>query len=111
MVEDSEQRIGETLAVLKSRLQELLKGSLVRLVLFGSRARGDYEESSDVDIAVIVRGLSRPLKDRILKEVAGIELEHDQPLSVLVFSEEELNRLHERERRIAHDILEEGVPL
>lgn len=111
MVEDSEQRIGETLAVLKSRLRELLKGSLVRLVLFGSRARGDYEESSDVDVALIVRGLSRPLKDRILKEVAGIELEHDQPLSVLVLSEEEFDRLRERERRIARDILEEGVPL
>jgi len=69
-----EDRIAETLARLKSRLQELLKDSLVNLVLFGSRARGDYEESSDV-------------------------------------SEQEFNRLRERERRIAQDILEEGVAL
>ncbi len=111
MMEDSAQRIGEALTQLKSRLRKLLKGDLVSLVLFGSRARGDYEESSDVDVALIVRGLSRQLKDRILREVADIELEHAQPLSVLVFSEEEFNRLRERERRIAHDILEEGVPL
>jgi predicted nucleotidyltransferase len=111
MMEDSEKRIGEALAQLKNRLQELLKDSLVRLVLFGSRARGDYEEFSDVDVALIVRGLTRELKDRILREVADIELEHCQPLSVLVLSEEEFNRLRERERRIARDILEEGVPL
>lgn len=56
----------------------------MNLVLFGSRARGDYEESSDVDVAVIVRGLSRELKDRVYKEVAGIELEHCQPIALLV---------------------------
>jgi uncharacterized protein len=106
-----EDRIGKTLVHLKSRLQELLKGSLVNLVLFGSRARGDYEESSDVDVAVIVRGLSRELKDRVYREVAAIELEHCQPIALLVFSEQEFNRLRERERRIAQDILEEGVAL
>ena len=106
-----EDRIGKTLTLLKGRLQELLRDSLVNLVLFGSRARGDYEESSDVDVAVIVRGLSRELKDRIYREVAAIELEHGQLISLLVFSEQEFNRLRERERRIAKDILEEGVAL
>ena len=106
-----EDRIGKTLTLLKGRLQELLRDSLVNLVLFGSRARGDYEESSDVDVAVIVRGLSRELKDRIYREVAAIELDHGQLISLLVFSEQEFNRLRERERRIAKDILEEGVAL
>jgi hypothetical protein len=49
------------------------------------------------------------LKDRVYREVAGIELEHCQPIALLVFSEQEFNRLRERERRIARDILEEGV--
>lgn len=110
-MEDSADRIEEALARLKGRLRKLLEGSLVSLVLFGSRARGDHEPTSDVDVAVIVRGLSRALKNRLLEEVARIEFETCQPLSVIVFSEEEFTRLRERERRIARDILEEGVPL
>ncbi|MFZ3073130.1 MAG: nucleotidyltransferase domain-containing protein [Thermodesulfobacteriota bacterium] len=96
---------------LKNALRRLLGEKLVKLVLFGSMARGDYDSSSDIDIAIVVRGLSRELKSAILDEVAEIELKHLTPLSVIVFSEEEFNRLKERERRIALDIEKEGVPL
>jgi predicted nucleotidyltransferase len=81
------------------------------MVLFGSMARGDYHDESDIDVALIVRGLTRELKGRILEEAAELELEHHTPLSVLVLSEEEFNRLKKRERRIALDIEGEGIPL
>jgi antitoxin ChpS len=41
-------------AVLK--FQELLSGDVILLVLFGSRARGDYGLDSDVNLAVLFRG-------------------------------------------------------
>jgi predicted nucleotidyltransferase len=81
------------------------------MVLFGSMARGDYHDGSDMDVAIIVHGLTRRLKGRILDEVAELELEHHTPLSVLVFSDEEFNRLKKRERRIALDIEREGISL
>jgi uncharacterized protein len=81
------------------------------MVLFGSRAIGDYHDESDIDVAVIVHGLTRKLKGRILDEVAELELKHHMPLSILVFSEEEFNLLKKRERRIALDIEREGIPL
>ena len=96
---------------LKRSLESFLGDQLVSMVLFGSMARGDYHDESDIDVAVIVRGLTRELKGRILDEVAELELEHHMPLSVLVLSEEEFNRLKKRERRIALDIEEEGIPL
>jgi predicted nucleotidyltransferase len=37
----------------KSSLQNLYGNELVELVLFGSYARGDYHEESDVDFAVV----------------------------------------------------------
>jgi predicted nucleotidyltransferase len=74
-------------------------------------ARGDFHDESDMDVAVIVHGLTRRLKGQILNEVAELELEHHMPLSVLVFSDEEFNHLKKRERRIALDIEREGVPL
>jgi len=96
---------------LKRSLGSSLGDQLVRMVLFGSMARGDYDDDSDIDVAVIVRGLTRGLKHQILDKVAELELQHHMPLSVLVLSDEEFNRLKGRERRIALDIEREGVPL
>ncbi len=36
-------------------LKELLKDDLVEVILYGSCARGDYTDDSDIDIAVITR--------------------------------------------------------
>jgi predicted nucleotidyltransferase len=40
---------------LKVRLREFYGERLVKLVLFGSRARGDYESDSDIDILAVFR--------------------------------------------------------
>jgi len=96
---------------LKRSLESFLGDQLVSMVLYGSMARGDYHDASDIDVAIIVRGLTRRLKGQILDEVARLELEHHRPLSVLVFSDEEFNHLKRRERRIALDIEREGISL
>jgi hypothetical protein len=103
--------IDPVLQDLKQRLIARLGDRLVRLVLFGSRARGDYDSDSDIDIAVVVKGLQRDEKMSILDEIAEVELEHLVPVSTFIVSQEEYNRLLERERRIALDIKERGVPL
>ncbi len=96
---------------LKRSLKSFLGDQLVSMVLFGSMARGDYHDASDIDVAIIVHGLTRRLKGQILDEVAELELEHHMALSVLVFSDEEFNHLKKRERRIALDIEREGISL
>jgi predicted nucleotidyltransferase len=96
---------------LKKNLEHLLGDRLVNIVLFGSRARGDFSDESDIDVAIIVRELTKKLKDKILDEVAQVELEYDMPISAFVLSEEEFNQLKRRERRIALDIEREGIPL
>lgn len=86
-------------------------GHGARFILFGSRARGDYDNESDIDIAIIVPGLTRDLKNEILNKVTDIELKYLTPLSTLVISEEDFGLLKKRERRIALDIEREGIPL
>lgn len=39
---------------LRTRLQSAFGGRLKRLILFGSRARGDAEEDSDYDVLVLL---------------------------------------------------------
>ena len=101
----------EELKDLKESLRRLLGDRLLKIVLFGSRARGDSDQDSDYDVAVIVRGLTIELKHQILDRVAEIELEYLTPLSILVLSEVEFERLKAKERRIALDIEREGIPI
>ena len=96
---------------LKNRLQEITGDRLIKMVLYGSRARGDFSEGSDTDIAIVIRNLSPEMKRRMLSRVADIELEYLHPLSTLILSEEDFLLLKKRERRIALDIEKEGVPL
>ncbi len=48
-------------------------GSVKRLVLFGSRARGDNDENSDYDIAVFAPGMTDAEKESFLGEVEVLE--------------------------------------
>ena len=103
----------EEMAALKE-LKETLKvfaGDRIRILLFGSRARGDYDSESDMDVAIILRGLTREAKNQILDMVADIELKYLTPLSTLVLSENDFELLKNRERRLALDIEREGIPL
>ena len=92
-------------------LRDLLGDRLIKFALYGSRARGDYDPESDIDIAIIVSGLTRELKNQILDKVVEIEFKYLSPLSTLILSEEDFNLLKKRERRIALDIEKEGIPL
>ena len=105
------QNMENQLTDLKESLKLLLGDSLIKMVLFGSRARGDYDEDSDIDIAIIVRSLSKELKNEIFNQVAEIELKYLRSISLIIFSETEFNRLKERERRVALDIESEGILL
>ncbi|MEN6321042.1 MAG: nucleotidyltransferase domain-containing protein [Syntrophaceae bacterium] len=96
---------------LKKSIDKIAGDRLIKMVLFGSRARGDYDDDSDIDIAIIIHGLSRELKHQILSRVADIEFEYLRSLSTFVISEEDFNFLRNRERRIALDIEREGISL
>lgn len=102
-------RITRILYLLKSRLTDELGDRLVKMVLYGSRARGDYRGDSDIDVAIIVRGLTGALKNRLLEIIADIEIEYLTALSTLVISEETFESLKKRERRLALDIETEGL--
>ena len=96
---------------LKKAIQEIAGKRLIKMVLYGSRARGDYSDGSDNDIAIIIRGLSPEMKRMMFDKIADIELEYLRYLSTLILSEDDFELLKKRERRIAGDIEREGIPL
>lgn len=96
---------------LKKELHRLMDNSLEGLYLYGSKARGDFDEQSDLDVIIIVQGLTKELKDKILTKIADLEFEYLSPLSVMVISKEDFDNLKKRERRLALDIEKEGISI
>jgi predicted nucleotidyltransferase len=101
----------KALQEVKSKLIELLGDKLKRFVLFGSRARGDADGTSDIDVAIVVADLTKEVKRKIIDCVVEVEVKYLVPISIIVFSEDEFRRLRELERRIALDIEMEGVEI
>jgi hypothetical protein len=108
MIEDDRKN---ELKELKDNLNNLLGDRMFKMMLFGSRARGDYDDESDIDLAIVVHGLTREIKHQILDQVAEFELKYLLPISAFILSKDEFDHLKKRERRIALDIEREGVPL
>ncbi len=87
-------------------------GARVRFVrLFGSWARGGAHEDSDIDVAVVIEGLTREEWREAVGLAAESTIAGGEPLSPFVVSGEHFDELNRRERRIAADIQRDGVPL
>ncbi|MBI5474044.1 MAG: nucleotidyltransferase domain-containing protein [Ignavibacteriae bacterium] len=99
------------LSAIKVALAKLLHDQSYRLILFGSKARGDFDKTSDLDLAIIVDDLDRSMKNGIMMAVADVELEHLYYVSTLILSTAEFNHLRARERRIAREIESEGIEI
>lgn len=70
----------------KRRVEQQFPDQLVRLVLFGSKARGDSSAESDIDVLVVIRSEDWRLGDAIRAVGYALELEHGVVLSIQVMS-------------------------
>lgn len=85
---------------------------MVAMKLFGSRARMEGSESSDVDILCIVDKLKSPKDKRDIFTIAAeIYGDDEVDISPLVVSPEEFDLMKRRERRLALDIIKEGIAI
>ena len=75
---------------LECGMRELYGDNLVRLILYGSKARGDAEEGSDIDILVVLKemGLTYDEIKKINNIVAPICLENDIVISAIPMGKE-----------------------
>ncbi|GBU23127.1 hypothetical protein R80B4_03043 [Fibrobacteres bacterium R8-0-B4] len=69
--------------------KEVLGGKLEKVVLYGSYARGDYGEWSDIDIMILADiqpETAWKVRQKIHKQMNNIDLEYDVLVSILVVS-------------------------
>jgi len=99
------------LADLQRGVRGALPGVSMRWTLFGSRARGDAEPDSDVDVMLEldIERLDLSTKRRIRRVAGEVSLQHSLLISFLL-----VDRVQARERgdyAIFTNIREEGIPL
>ena len=110
---------GEQLAALLElarRLHDRYGAALERLVVFGSRARGDASEESDLDLLVAVRFApdAAAEEERAIWRIAEAVMSERRvymPLSLVIFPAEQFAELLACERRFALDVTREGIAL
>ena len=92
---------------LKRRLEAAV--DLTDFKIFGSKARGDDDEFSDLDVFVEVGTLDRKVKDLISEIAWEVGLENSTFISTLVFSVDEVENSALRASPILLNISEEGI--
>ncbi len=65
-----------------------------QISLFGSKARGDSGQNSDIDVLIIQAREDRPLRRKILKQAARLSLKYDVLLSPRVIGMERWEQMH-----------------
>lgn len=93
------------------RLRGLFGERLLELRLFGSYARGEAHEDSDVDVLVVVEGLTDLEIGVVAGEAAPIILRTGLPLAPLPMSSARLAALRSQKRALASALDREGVSL
>jgi predicted nucleotidyltransferase len=84
---------------------------LLEARLFGSRARGEGDEESDLDVAFIVQAGGRARRREVQDLAFDISLRTGIQLSPLVIEEPDLALLRARERLLAAELDRDGRPL
>lgn len=73
------------------KVKEILGNKLSKVILYGSYARGDYHEHSDIDVMLLVRMEENEIKRLapLIYDLAyDIELERNMHISVVIKNEE-----------------------
>ncbi len=93
----------------RKALEERHPGAVLRMVIYGSKARGDAHEDSDMDVLIIVRnesnGLKRPLR-RIGYDLAATSWAVP---SIMAYTQAEWERLKTLQSTYREAVERDGV--
>lgn len=93
------------------RLHDSFRHVVQQTMLFGSKARGDSEPDSDIDILIIVEEESWPLRDAISVIAARVSLEHSVLIGPRVMGRDRWQRMQRERFGLYENMVREGIPL
>ncbi len=81
----------QALKELVEELKKLYGDNLSKVILYGSKARGDATEGSDIDIMIVLKKIKDKSKEleKVIKLTTKIDFHYETLISVSLQSEEE----------------------
>lgn len=93
-------------------IEEIRKENGVeKVILYGSKARGDFRENSDIDLLLVLHSRPPFLKKAILEKARQISLEEEVLLQILILSKQEWEEPSFKTFLLVEKIKREGIPL
>lgn len=89
-------KIKELLEEFKKEIEKLYGDRLKQIILYGSHARGDFTEESDIDLLIVLKGKVVPGKeiDRMIDIITEINLKYGMLISIYPVSEEDYKKVN-----------------
>jgi predicted nucleotidyltransferase len=81
------------------------------VILFGSKARGDYDAESDVDLLLVLPDVSLSLRDHVRDIAADVSLDYSTYLSTRVWSEAYFEEQMRIKTSLFQEVKKDGVEL
>ena len=104
-------RIRKLLKEFKEGLVRIYGDRLKAVYLYGSYARGDYRQGSDVDVMILLKDYKNYWKEqsKISQLASDVSLEYDVTVSCIFIKEIQWNTASD-ERPLIYNIRKEGLP-
>ncbi len=94
-----------------SRKLEENRVPVEKVILFGSQARGTYEEGSDIDVMVVVEKINKEIRAIIIDEAFNLSLQYDVSLIAIPCDIEEFASPLFQEDAFYRNINNEGIAI
>ena len=92
-------------------LDQNLPGQVERLILFGSKARGDTHPESDVDVLLVLRQATPEQRVRVRDFTVDLMMEDEVDLTAIVLGRDELQHQTEIGMPLVRNVSMQGIPL
>ena len=101
-------RIQTIIRETEQELQKLYSTRLKELIMFGSFARGDFTEDSDIDLLLLLENMEdiASERSRYFPIISQLSLKYDTVISVIPYS---VNEFHSKSTPFTLNVAKEGV--
>jgi predicted nucleotidyltransferase len=91
------EKIKPILKEVKTKLKEIYKSRLKKIILYGSFARGDDTDGSDIDLIILLKDMKDSINERknYFDTIWKLDLKFDTLISIIPLKEEDF-----KERRL-----------
>lgn len=94
-----------------TRLRADFGNEIQRVILYGSKVRGDFDEESDIDVCIVVKVLDSQLRRALIELGVDVDLKHNVLIGDFIVDQNDFKRMGKYRESVYLDLMAEGVEL